>query len=171
MDPPGRTRDRDRAITCTYVPGTSRYARSEAPGRSQPASGKTKRETWTSRTDLITDPAHRTATGATGPARGGRRARRGTRPFARVSVSFLPCFLAFCFSTRGISSGTGVRTPRPQRATRLAGYPLANSTCCACRRRHAGVPRSASPLGTRGPRAAASPASHRPCFTSYTYRY
>ena len=116
MDPPGRPRDRDRAITCTYVPGTSRYARSEAPGRSQPASGKTKRETWTSRTDLIiprTPHRHRRDRAGAAAAVGARAAARARSP--AFPLVFYHVFWPFAFPHEAYPRGQESGPPAPAR--------------------------------------------------------
>ena len=146
MDPPGRTRDRDRAITCTYVPGTSRYARSEAPGRIQPASGKTKRETWTSRTDLIIPRT------APPPARPGRRAAVGARAAARARSPAFPLvfyhvFWPFAFPHEAYPRGqeSGPPAPRAPRASPDTPSPTRRAALAVT---HAVRVWSASPLGT-----------------------
>ena len=145
MDPPGRTRDRDRAITCTYVPGTSRYARSEAPGRSQPASGKTKRETWTSRTDLIiprTPHRHRR------DRAGARRSARARSP--AFPLVFYHVFWPFAFPHEAYprEQESGPPAPRAPRASPDTPSPTRRAALAVTCRAAAGGVWSASPLGT-----------------------
>ena len=173
MDPPGRTRDRDRAITCTYVPGTSRYARSEAPGRSQPASGKTKRETWTSRTDLIiprTPHRHRRDRAGAAAAVGARAAARARSP--AFPLVFYHVFWPFAFPHEAYPRGQESGPPAPARHAPRRIPPRQLDVLRLPSHARAGVvglaARDAVVRAPRPHRRRTGRVSHR---NSYTYRY
>ena len=109
------------------------------------------------------------------PARPGRRAAVGARAAARARSPAFPLvfyhvFWPFAFPHEAYPRGqeSGPPAPRAPRASLDTPSPTRRAALAVtCR---AGVVGLAA-RGRRGPRAAASPASHRPCFTSYTYRY